>query len=230
MGNTTLTCDPTDVCEDKTGLASCNNVLPYTAAVQQYNTVCMTPGDRAQAMVNSANTALANDGVPPNTLNATGANGNAGTFDSQNWQMNVDPTAFGDGKMQNAADAADAANTVYHESRHTEQWYQMAQMRAGLGDSADQLTSSMRVPADVAAQAAANPTLQCDASEAQAEQNYDSVYGTGKAHRDQVLTTTPMNQGQYCALPEEADAWSTGAEVSNSYPGGVDQRNLQNCQ
>ena len=230
MSEATLTSDPRDVCEGQSGLASCDNVLPYTQAVQQYNNVCMTPGDRAQAMVAAANTALGNDGVPANTLNATGADGNAGTFGFDTWQMNVDPTAFDDSRMVDPAQAADAANTVYHESRHTEQWYQMAQMRAGLGDSPDQISSTMGIPASIAQQASANPTLQCDASEYAAEQNYQSVYGSGAAHREAVLGASPMDQASYCALPEEADAWRTGAEVSYNYPGGVDQRNLQNCQ
>jgi hypothetical protein len=230
MGQDNLTSDPTDVCADQTGIASCNDVLPYTQAVQQFNNVCMAPADRAQAMVGAANTALGNEGVPANTLDATGANGNAGQFAFQNWKMKVDPTAFDDSKMLDPATAADAANTVYHESRHTEQWYNMAQMRAGMGDSAAQLSSTMGIPANIAQQAAANPMLACNAQEYQAEQDYNSVYGAGAAHRGQVLTQQPMNQAQYCALPEEADAWRTGAEVTYSYPGGVDARNLQNCQ
>jgi hypothetical protein len=206
-------------------------VLPYTQQVQSYNNVCMAPADRAQAMVNSANQSLNNTGVPSNTLNPTGANGNAGTFGFQNWQMNVDPTAFTDDKMMDPATAADAANTVYHESRHTEQWYNMAQMRAGMGDTPQQLASTMGIPQNIADQAAANPMLQCNAQENQAEQNYDSVYGAGAQHRNQVLNASPMPQNQYCALPEEADAWRTGAEVSYNYPGGIDpNRNLQNCQ
>lgn len=229
MGQDTQTSDPRDLCDGQTGLASCDNVLPYTQTVQQYNNVCMAPADRAQAMVNAANVALANDGVPLNTLDPTGANGNAGQFAFRNWNMQVDPTAFDDNNIINPANAADAANTVYHEARHTEQWYEMARLRAGLGDSPAQIASTMGIPPNVAQQASSNPILQCDATEQRAEQNYESVYGSGAAHRSQVLTQQPMNQAQYCALPEEADAWRTGATVTYNYPGGVDARNLQNC-
>jgi hypothetical protein len=229
MGQDTQTCDVNDVCEDQTGIAQCSDVQPFTQAAQQVNNVCMTPGDRAQAMVDAANVSLGNEGVPANTLNATGANGNAGQFGFSNWQMKVDPAAFDDSKMVDPVLAADAANTVYHESRHTEQWYEMARMRAGLGDSSDQLSSTMGIPANIAAQASANPMVQCDATEVQAEQDYDSVYGAGATNRNQVLSNTSTNHAAYCALPEEADAWRTGAEVSYSYPGGVDARNLQNC-
>jgi hypothetical protein len=230
MSEQTLTSDPRDLCEGQTGIASCNDVLPFTQQVQQYNNVCMDPADRAQAMVSAANQALVNEGVPPNTLDATGANGNAGQFNFPNWNMQVDPTAFDDSRMVDPANAADAANTVYHESRHTQQWWDMATMRAGLGDTPDQLVSTMGIPQDVAEQAAQHPTLASDARENQAEQDYESVYGSGAAARNQTLSDTATNRAQYCSLPEEADAWRTGAEVSYNYPGGVDARNLQNCQ
>src|SRR5207248_8108682 len=129
---------------------------------QQYNNVCMAPEDRAQAMVNAANVALTNEGVPTNTLDATGAGGNAGQFGFDKWNMQVDPTAFDDSKMIDPVQAADAANTVYHESRHTEQWYNMAQLRAGLGDTPDQIASTMGIPADVAEQASQNAYNSCN--------------------------------------------------------------------
>jgi hypothetical protein len=228
MGQDTLTSDPTDVCADQYGLASCNDVLPYTQSAEQLNNVCMPANDRAAAMVAAANAALASEGVPPSTLDPTGTQSDDASFDSQSWKLQVTPGDYDDSRMIDPANAAEAANVVYHESRHTEQSYDMARMRAGLGDTSAQLSSTMHIPAGVAEQAAANPMVQCDEREIRAEQNYDSEYGAGAANFAQAESGT--NAAAYCALPEEADAWRTGSEVTYLYPGGVDARNLQNCQ
>jgi len=217
-------------CDGRTGIASCERVEPYTRTVQDFNNVCMTPGDRARAMVGAANAALGAAGVPATQVQMTAGTGAAGAFGFKSWQMKVDPTQFDDVNVVDPGLAADAANTVYHESRHTEQWFRMAQRRAGLGESAALIAKTMGIPADIAARAAANPILQCDLAEHEAAQFDTSIYGAGAAHRDHVLGGPHWNQAAYCALPEEADAWKTGAEVTHAYPDGADDRHLELCR
>jgi hypothetical protein len=217
-------------CRDATGIAGCESVDRYTQAVQQLNTVCMAPEARAAQMIELANGELTRYGIPANRIDASGADGNAGQFDFPTWHMQLDPAAFDDARVIDPALAADAANTVYHESRHTEQWYRMARLRAGLGDDPETLATNLGIPLEMAQLAAGDPILQSDVETHEAQQWYESVYGAGRDHRGAVLSASPLDRSLYCPLPEEADAWAAGASVTTQYPGGVDARNRHLCQ
>jgi hypothetical protein len=65
--------------------------------------------------------------------------------------------------------------------------------------------------------AAADPINQCDQSQYEAEQWYDSVYGAGAQSRNQTLSDVQGNYQQYRSLPEESDAWATGDAVSDEF-------------
>jgi hypothetical protein len=67
--------------------------------------------------------------------------------------------------------------------------------------------------------AAQNPILQCDYTQYQTEQWYESMYGSGADHRSQVLgdQNAADFQQQYHQLPEEADAWNADNQTRESY-------------
>lgn len=145
--------------------------------------------------------------------------GNAGQFNFATWSMGLgktpfDPTTYEAGHV---ADHADLLDTVYHEARHSEQWFRQARERAGLGATAAQIVETIEIPQAIADAAVANPITQCDKSQYEAEAWYQSVYGSGAAHRDATLSDVQTHYEDYKNLPEEADAWKTGGEVTDAY-------------
>ncbi len=98
----------------------------------------------------------------------------------------------------------------------------MAQEQAGMGSSADQVASDMSIPANIAQAAASDPYNASSSAEHEASGWNQSVYGSGSAHREDVLNNQDSEAGvcvdrydDYRQLPEESDAWSTGDAVSN---------------
>jgi hypothetical protein len=93
----------------------------------------------------------------------------------------------------------------------------MARERIGLGATAEQVAQVMPIPITVAQWAAQDPINQCDASQYEAEQWYQSVYGAGHDSRNATLNNVQGNYPAYRALPEEADAWKTGDAVTHEF-------------
>jgi hypothetical protein len=84
-------------------------------------------------------------------------------------------------------EAGDVVDTVYHEARHCEQWFRMAQMRAGQGLSAKAIADEMSIPLAIALRAVAHPIARGTVAAAIAEGWFDSFYGSGKAHNSEVI-------------------------------------------
>ena len=203
-----------------TGLARDAAVDEYVN--DTYGTVysSMSAADRAAALVAAANEQLEAIGVPalklPPTWGASG--GTWASFTFRTWTLdfnpaNLDPTHY---DFLTADEQNDAAVYVYHEARHAEQWFRMARERAGLGATQADL-EALGHPSDIAAAAIANPIMQCDQSQYEAEEWYESVYGSGRTHRDTTLTDASAPYDDYRALPEERDAWGTASEVEREF-------------
>jgi hypothetical protein len=201
-----------------TGLDDPNAAQSYVDENYGYANSCMSAADRAAHVMATVNERLTVLGVPYVGY-AWGAGSNAGQFDFRTWQMDLGPDAFDPSHYETAGPAAEAdlLDTVYHEARHSEQWFRMARERAGLGATAEQIVHVMQIPDWVAQAAVAYPILQCDVSQYEAEEWYQSVYGTGAAHRDATLNDVQGNYEDYRNLPEEHDAWHAGGEVTQDY-------------
>jgi hypothetical protein len=57
----------------------------------------------------------------------------------------------------NQDEVAEIVDTIYHEARHSEQAFRIAQMQAGQGKTAKQIETGLSIPAKVAAAAAKKP-------------------------------------------------------------------------
>jgi hypothetical protein len=100
----------------------------------------------------------------------------------------------------------------------------MAQLQAGMGKSPEEIAEEMQIPLAVAQSAAANPILESNEAEHEAEQWHESVYGAGSTHREEVLNNEDSEAGvsrdrreDSFQLPEEADAWWSGGQVTQQY-------------
>jgi hypothetical protein len=88
----------------------------------------------------------------------------------------------------------------------------------------------MNIPLDVAKEAAKDPIIETTPESAPITDWDESMYGSGSANRNQVLSQRPMVQSDYCALPEEADAWDTSKPVTKEYLGDdYEAQNADTC-
>ncbi len=140
--------------------------------------------DRLVALVNER---LAAAGVPVVTPAFDANTNNDGSFDFPTWRMLIGRGRLG-GDTISLHDAKEIADTVYHEARHTEQWYRMAQLRAAQGLSAAAITTELGIPARIATLAKADPLVRGSMLAVIAQGWWDSVYGAGAERRDAVLT------------------------------------------
>lgn len=159
----------------------------------------LTPAQRAAELVRLVNVHLEAVGVPAVTPNAIDTGTNLGTFDFTTWQMEIGLEALSIAQPDRAQ-AADVVDTIYHEARHAEQWFRIAQLRAlqrrrRQGAAEDErlgraIATELTIPRRIADLAVTRPPRfalgSMDALIAQGW--FDSVYGSGSAHRTQVLT------------------------------------------
>jgi hypothetical protein len=206
------------------GMANPATMAAYAAAMNAVlaNWESLTPEERLAAMEDAINAALP-PGMPRLSLNPTtfsDPNTN-GQLSFRNWRIDVNRDLI-NGPMT-AERFRDLTNTVYHEGRHGEQWYNVAQYRAGQGQSAEQISRETGMPQQVGEAAANDPAARGTAQGAMGENVDRSVYGDRGAYRNGVLGDTSGSQAsydQYRALPEEQDAWRTGDAAGGLIPTG----------
>ncbi|CAD0007529.1 eCIS core domain-containing protein [Flavobacterium chungangense] len=138
--------------------------------------------------------------------------GNKGSahFDFRTWKMEIDESLL--------TIDANLANTLYHEARHSEQWFKMILMRIKKHESKEKIVSEMSVPLKIveyALQLNAETVLPKEQHKSVAE-FHESVYGSGREERNKVLTNLNVkgNYQKYKNLPEEVDAWEVGGKVN----------------
>ena len=195
------------------GLAETSSVLIFAIGYSQVDfTTLTTPAQRSAAIARLANDQLRQAGVPAVTFTVQNMTA-LGEFDFGTWSMTLGQAALA---VANPTQAQldDIANTVYHEARHAEQWFNMAQLRAGQGRTAAEIAAEMFIPAHIAAAAVADPIAPGSAKALIAQNWYDGIYGAGRANRNRVLNSG--TNAEYRALPEEHDAWRVGDELDDT--------------
>ena len=136
------------------------------------------------------------------------------------------------------AQAADVVDTIYHEARHAEQWFRIAQLRAlqrrrreGAAEDARlgrAIASELQIPRRIADLAVTTPPRfalgSMDALIAQGW--FDSVYGTGRARREHVLTELDRSgtaleraEQRFARQPDAGEPGSARSSAGSSQPG-----------
>jgi hypothetical protein len=139
--------------------------------------------DRLVALVNERLVAAEVPAVT--TVFDTNVN-NAGSFAFGTWRMAIGRRRL-EGDSISEDDARNITDTVYHEARHTEQWFRMAQLRAGQGLSAAAIATELGIPARIATAARALPLARGSMEALIAQGWWDNVYGAGRNRRNAVL-------------------------------------------
>ena len=186
-----------------------------------------TRDERADALIAQVNVRLVAAGVPEVTKVVQDLGGDLGRFAFSLWAIRLDQATL-DRETLTEAQRADMADTVYHEARHAEQWYRIAQMLAGQGRTADQIRVEMGIPPDIAAEAFGHPLASGSMEALIADGWYQSIYGRDSAHRERVLGPTGTFE-EYQNLPEESDAWRVGGGVTAAYtrPAAVEEEEAE---
>jgi hypothetical protein len=172
------------------GLAKAGSIATYVKAakaVQSGWVTLKTAGERAAALMQAVNAQLTAANVPVCKFVVKDLGNDAGQLDFATWTLQLGQAPFSKATVTDA-EAADMADTVFHESRHAEQWHMMARMRAGKPKSAKAIATELGIPADIAADAFSKPLKKGSMEALEAEGWYDSVYGVDSAARDATLT------------------------------------------
>jgi hypothetical protein len=202
-----------------TGIQEPGNIQEYVRQVWGDANSCMSPDDRAAAVVAHVNEQLQQEGVPAVGWRFNAAHGTGAVFGFRDWTMELGESPYSMDVADNATPDQQAwqVSSVYHEARHAEQWFRMARQRSGLGATPEQIEHVMQIPLTIAQWAAHSPITQCDASQYEAEEWYRSVYGDGAGHRNPTLNDVQSHYQDYRNLPEEHDAWATGDAVTSQF-------------
>jgi hypothetical protein len=174
---------------------------------------------RVEALMEALNKQLDESEVPESEFTIDNLSGSLAEFDFAIWSIALDRGAF-DADAPTNEEMVDAANTVYHEGRHAEQWYRMAQMLAGQGKKANKIADMMGIPVEQANEAVGDP-LPPDSMEAlMANGWYQSVYGVNARHREAVFK-------ELTAADKELEA---AQKAVNANPSGANQKRLKRAQ
>lgn len=178
------------------------------------------------ALLRAANVQLVACGVPPLAF-AEDPNSDAnGYFDFGPWALTFGGAA-NEGAIKTYAMLASLADTAYHESRHCEQWFRIAQMGAkgdlpikmglpAVRKDAAGLSADLGIALN-AAQAAVNNNdyRQSGISQLTIKSWFDSIYGPLGNRRGNIYAFIQAEYDRYRNLPEEADAWRIGGAVGD---------------
>jgi len=163
----------------------------------------------------AVNKSLVAHGCPEITVKQSADVGNSGgTFDFKTWEMLVNPAYA---RMNTYM-----ATLLYHESRHSEQWFKMIISQLRKGKKKAEIIAQMTVPGRIVDLAAEKVGDISPSEIAAADVYHQSVYGTGAAKRTAVLNSGKIHDKAqpehkaYINLPEEVDAYDTQKRVAGS--------------
>jgi hypothetical protein len=147
----------------------------------------------------------------------------SGTFSRVTWTITINTAKFssrtGVSKVSDLTldEAAEIADTIYHEVRHSEQYFRIARIRAAeskkkkKADIAKELEADMSIPKDVAEAAAADPL----------KMGKDVAYRIGEAKEWESITI-----GLHAEYKGIVNTWGDEADEARDSALGVKRGNL----
>ncbi len=128
------------------------------------------------------------------------------------------------------------ANIVYHEMRHAEQWFRMAQLLAntplkdGSKRTAAQIKAELEIPQRIAQKAIDTPLKKEQVADA--KKWYESIVLNKNKRNDIIMKinkgdNSPATRAAYRQLPEEADAFRTGDKLQDTYQRAANRKSIE---
>jgi len=187
---------------DLDGLRSEESIKDYVNDTYGTAHSSMDPDEQLDALATAANEQLTAAGVPYVPIAFGDAGTNWAVFDWRPWAVTVNRDLYV--KAQESGEAAENMDTIYHESRHGEQWWTIARLLAGLYDmDGAAINAHTELNLDIANLAAADPILESNTQTAAAIAWYEQTFGV-----------SPVPAG--VDRPREADAGATGGSVKRA--------------
>jgi peptidoglycan hydrolase-like protein with peptidoglycan-binding domain len=184
---------------DLEGLRSEESIADYVNDTYGTAHSSMDPQEQLDALATAANEQLAAAGVPWVPIAFGDAGTNWAVFDWRPWAVTVNRDLYV--KAQDSGEAVENMDTIYHESRHSEQWWTIARLLAGLYEmDGAAIHARTGLNLDIANLATADPILQSNTATAAAIAWYEQTFGA-----------SPVPAG--VDAPREADAGATGGSV-----------------
>ncbi len=193
---------------DLSGLRSEESVKDYVNEVYGTAHSSMDPDDQLAKLAAASNAQLSAAGVPYVPISFGDAGTNFAEFSWWEWDVKVNRDKYV--QTQEAGNAAENMDTIYHESRHGEQWWNIGRLLAGLYNmDGAAINKQTNLKLEIANAAAQDPILQSNAQTDAALRWYEQTYGG-----------SPVPAG--ADPPREADAGAAGGSVKRAVKEYVD--------
>lgn len=145
--------------KSSTGLAAAKATKEFAGAAHDY---CQKNKDAALTALADYLMDKVNGMLTMECLHTFGGS-DSGSFNRVTWSIKIGTDHFTKrpnitkvGQL-NTAEVAEIVDTIYHEARHSEQYFQIARMKAGEGMKGDDIAKAMSIPPEVAYAAEASP-------------------------------------------------------------------------
>jgi len=139
---------------------------------------------------------------PPVVISPKGLGGYSGVLRFTSWEIAINPSLVQNERLS-PEQAAGLGDTLYHETRHAEQWSLVARRRAGEGLAADQICNELYVPEEVATDAATRPLVASDSRRPCADALHKSIYGEGRIARNTTINNLEKHGTAYALANED---------------------------
>lgn len=202
-----------------TGLAADANEEQYAEDVETFQAdwgALTTPEARIEKIIKTVNERLAASKVHPVSHEFADTGAATAQFDFTTWKVQIGKSHF-EGDTISDQEMTSLAGTVYHEARHAEQWYRIAQMLAGKKRTAAQIATETAIEVGAVAAAVAEPIQPGTMEAVIATGWYDSIYGRDSAKREAVLTEVLAAKTAAVKAKKERDANPTPANEAKFF-------------
>lgn len=142
---------------------------------------------RRNKLVDLLNERLGANQVPPVKPAFSKDPVESGSLNPELWEMNIGEHLLAASAVSQKQ-AQGVVKTVWHEGRHAEQWFRMAQLRAAQGLTARAISAELNLEGSVASKARSQPLVPGTMEAVIAQGWWESVAGSGAEHRNAVLT------------------------------------------
>jgi len=155
---------------------------------------------RLQTMVDAR---AASAGFPaPGIIAPEGLGGRYGELRFNQWRIAINRSLVTSERLS-PEQTAQLGETLYHETRHAEQWSLIAKRQAGEGLTPNQMRNTLYVPEKVATDAATQPLLPTDPRRPCADALHKSIYGADRHARNMTITNLEEHGQAYASASEE---------------------------
>lgn len=149
----------------------------------------LTPAERKKALQRIVDDSATSAGFlsPSVKIDDSLAAGRNGELSFDTWEIAINKTLVDKNTMSDE-EFEKMANTIYHETRHAEQWWLIMRRDAAEGLTAEQIIAKRGVKSPIiVGEAVSKPLRIFDARRACADAMYQSVYGADATARNETI-------------------------------------------